>query len=198
MKRWNLQLAGVAKALSVAAVLGFASQVGAADITWDRLQNADKDANNWLMYHGSYKGWHYSALDQINKSNVKNLKVAWIHTPSTGKRGIQSFPLVADGVLYYTSTTGQIWALDAGTGAFMWGYKAKIDEERARLAAWLEDTKGRWPYLGAPARAALKVTYLRKLDDLQRLITNFNLTAPPGVDHIGGLRLADELSKLGS
>jgi alcohol dehydrogenase (cytochrome c) len=131
MKRWKTQLAGVAKALSAAAALGFAMQAGAADITWDRLLNADKDPNNWLMYHGSYKGWHYSALDQINKSNVKNLKVAWIHSPSTGKRGIQSFPLVADGILYYTSTTGQIWALDAATGAFIWNYKAKIDEERA-------------------------------------------------------------------
>jgi len=131
MKRWKTQFAGVAKALSAAAVLGFAAQAGAADITWDRLLNADKDPNNWLMYHGSYKGWHYSGLDQINKSNVKNLKVAWIHSPSTGKRGIQSFPLVADGILYYTSTTGQIWALDAATGAFIWSYKAKIDEERA-------------------------------------------------------------------
>ncbi len=131
MKRWKTQLAGVAKALSAAAVLGFAAQAGAADITWDRLLNADKDPNNWLMYHGSYKGWHYSALDQINKNNVKNLKVAWIHSPSTGKRGIQSFPLVADGILYYTSTTGQVWALDAASGAFIWSYKAKIDEERA-------------------------------------------------------------------
>ena len=79
MKRWKTQFAGVAKALSAAAVLGFAAQAGAADITWDRLLNADKDPNNWLMYHGSYKGWHYSGLDQINKSTVKKLKVAWIH-----------------------------------------------------------------------------------------------------------------------
>jgi PQQ-dependent dehydrogenase (methanol/ethanol family) len=119
------------KALSLVAALGFATQVGAADITTDRLLGADKDTNDWLMYHGSYKGWHYSALDQINKSNVKNLKVAWIHTPSTGKRGIQSFPLVADGILYYTSTTGQVWALDGATGAPLWAYKAKIDEARA-------------------------------------------------------------------
>lgn len=131
MKRWKTQLVGVATALSAAAAFGFAAQVGAADITWDRLQNADKDPNNWLMYHGSFKGWHYSALDQINKNNIKNLKVSWIHSPSTGKRGIQSFPLVADGVLYYTSTSGQVWALDAATGTFIWGYKAKIDEERA-------------------------------------------------------------------
>ena len=107
MKRWNTQLAGVAKTLSAAAVLGFAAQVGAADITWDRLQNADKDANNWLMYHGSYKGWHYSPLDQITKSNVKNLKVAWIHSPSTGKRGTPGesidIPLAHKDALYVRS-----------------------------------------------------------------------------------------------
>jgi len=131
MKRWNNKLAGVAKALSAAAVIGFAVQAGAAEITWDRLLNADKDPNNWLMYHGSFKGWHYSALSEINKTNVRNLKVAWVHTPSASKRGIQSFPLVADGVLYYTSSTGQVWALDAASGAFIWRYQAKIDQERA-------------------------------------------------------------------
>ena len=115
MKQLKTQLAGVAKALSAAAVLGFAAQAGAAEITWDRLLNADKDPNNWLMYHGSFKGWHYSALDQINKNNVKNLSVAWMHTPSASKRGIQSFPLVADGILYYTSSTGQVWALDGAS-----------------------------------------------------------------------------------
>ena len=44
MNRWKTQLAGVAKAMSAAAVLGFAAQATAADITWDRLLNADKDA----------------------------------------------------------------------------------------------------------------------------------------------------------
>ncbi len=131
MKQWNTQLAGIAKALSAAAVFGFALQAGAAEVTWDRLLNADKDPNNWLTYHGSFKGWHYSGLDQINKSNVKNLHLSWMHTPASSKRGIQSFPLVADGVLYYTSASGQVWALDAATGNFMWRYQAKIDTERS-------------------------------------------------------------------
>ena len=134
MTRRSTKLAAVAKALSAVIVVGFALQGGAAEITWDRLLNADKDPNNWLMYHGSFKEWHYSALDQINKNNVKNLKVAWIHTPSTSKRGIQSFPLVADGILYYTSTAGQVWALDAATGTFIWKYAAKIDWESVPLA----------------------------------------------------------------
>ena len=129
MKQWTYT--GVAKALSVAAFVGFSSQALAADVTWDRLMNADKDANNWLMYHQSFKGWHHSGLDQINAGNVKNLSVAWMHSPAATKRGIQSFPLVADGVLYYTSSSGQVWALDGATGAVIWRYQAKIDTERS-------------------------------------------------------------------
>lgn len=54
MKRWSTQLAGIAKAVSAATLIGVASQAGAVD--WDRLANADKDPNNWLMYHGSFQG----------------------------------------------------------------------------------------------------------------------------------------------
>ena len=43
---------------------------------------------------------------------------------------------------------------------------------------------------------ALKVSYRRKLDDLQRLITHYNLQAPPGAPHLAGLRMADELAEL--
>ncbi len=128
MTRWTR--AGV-KALSAAAFVGFASQAMAADVTWDRLLNADKDPNNWVMYHGDFTGWHYSGLDQINTSNVGDLKLAWQHIPSSSKRGIQSFPLAVDGVVYYTSSSGEIWALDGSNGAPVWHYKAKIDLERA-------------------------------------------------------------------
>ncbi len=74
MKRWTYT--GVAKVLFAAVFFGFVSQAMSADVTWDRLLNADKDANNWLMYHQSFKGWHYSGLDQVNADNVKSLHVA--------------------------------------------------------------------------------------------------------------------------
>ncbi len=76
--------------------------------------------------------------------------------------------------------------------------RREIDAERARLAQWLTRTAQRWPYLAAPARETLRAEYRTKLDDLQRLIVSFNLTAPPGVDHIEGLRVAEELGKLGA
>ena len=72
-----------------------------------------------------------------------------------------------------------------------------IEQGRAQLDTWLKDANRRWPRLEASTRAGLKVAYRRKLDDLQRLILNYNLTAPPGAPHIEGLRMAHELSKLG-
>jgi PQQ-dependent dehydrogenase (methanol/ethanol family) len=129
MKRWIS--AGAVKAISAAAFVGFASQAIAADVTWDRLVNADKDPNNWVMYHGDFTGWHFSGLDQINTGNVNNLRLAWQHTPGSSKRGIQSFPLAVDGVVYYTSSSGAVWALNGATGAPIWHFQAKIDQERA-------------------------------------------------------------------
>jgi DnaJ homolog subfamily C member 28 len=75
--------------------------------------------------------------------------------------------------------------------------RREIDDERARLDAWLEDAKRRWPYLQPPAQSALRIAYKRKLDDLGRLILNYNLQAPPSVPHVEGLRMTEELAKLG-
>ena len=62
-------------------------------LTYERLLKADAEPQNWLTYSGSYKGWRYSKLDQINRQNVKNLKLAWAYQmPVTHK--IQTTPLV--------------------------------------------------------------------------------------------------------
>ena len=72
----------------------------------------------------------------------------------------------------------------------------EIEQEHAKLDSWLKDAKRRLPQLESTARAALMVSYRRKLDDLQRLITHYNLQAPPGAPHLAGLRMADELAEL--
>ena len=115
----------------IAAAVGMAVSTPAlaADIDTQRLANADKNPADWLTYHGSYKSWHYSALDQINAANVKNLKVAWSHATPRSTRGLQSFPLVADGVLYYSGSFNQVFALDGATGKLIWAYKQKLNED---------------------------------------------------------------------
>jgi alcohol dehydrogenase (cytochrome c) len=116
-------------ALSLAAAVLPWSVSIAADIDSARLLNADKDPDNWLSYHGSYNSWHYSALDQINASNVSKLTEAWSHVASRSVRGLQSYPLVADGVLYYSGAYNQVWALDGATGEVLWQYKQKLNDD---------------------------------------------------------------------
>jgi len=77
-----LALAAVAVVPPVSAI---APQTSAIDPA--RLQAAEQTPNDWLTYHGGYKSYHYSALDQINADNVKNLQVAWIHMPGRSTRG---------------------------------------------------------------------------------------------------------------
>jgi hypothetical protein len=76
--------------------------------------------------------------------------------------------------------------------------RREIEEQRAGLETWLEQANRRWPYLEGAGRAALRVAYRRKLDDLQRLILTFNLKTPRGVEQLETLRMAEELLKLGA
>lgn len=49
--------------------------IGAQGVELDgeRLIHADREPGNWMTYHGTYKSWHYSPLNQINTSNVTKL-----------------------------------------------------------------------------------------------------------------------------
>jgi PQQ-dependent dehydrogenase (methanol/ethanol family) len=110
-----------------------ASPAWAVDPT--RLNNADKDPNSWLTYNGTYQAWRYSAQDQINRSNVKNLKVAWIFQPGmpATEHGLEGTPLAVDGVIYLAGSYSRVWALDGTTGRVIWFHYPKIDMElRAR------------------------------------------------------------------
>jgi glucose dehydrogenase len=88
-------------------VLAIGTTAAAATAPAQPVDTAMIDAgspNDWLTYHGSYKSYHYSPLDQINTGNVRDLQVAWIHVPGRSTRGLQSMPLAVDGVLYYTGS----------------------------------------------------------------------------------------------
>ncbi len=114
-------------ALVVAMVGGLAGSAHAVDP--QRLIGADQNPNDWLMVNGSYKSWHYSPLDQINTENVRDLKVAWIHHPGRATRGLQSTPVVADGVLYYSGSYSRVFALDGATGEVLWRYFPELNED---------------------------------------------------------------------
>jgi alcohol dehydrogenase (cytochrome c) len=100
----------------------------AADVTAARLLNAGQEPQNWLMVNKDYASHRYSALDQINKNNVKDLHVAFA-VALGGAQGItkiplgghQSTPLVDDGAMYVVDGWGVVYGIDVRDPA-----KAKI------------------------------------------------------------------------
>jgi quinoprotein glucose dehydrogenase len=76
----------------------------------------------WSDYGGSADSMQYSALKQINRSNVKDLQLVWSH-PAPGPAGRFAFsPLVVDNVMYVVSKDNTIVALDAATGKQIWAH----------------------------------------------------------------------------
>jgi quinoprotein glucose dehydrogenase len=74
----------------------------------------------WDQYGGSADSMQYSALAQINKSNVKQLQRAWFY-PVPGEPGRLRFnPLIVDNIMYVSGVNGVVVALDATTGKELW------------------------------------------------------------------------------
>ena len=84
------------------------------------------DNADWPAYLGSKERSHYSPLNQINTTNVTQLKVAWTYQSGgarpDGRSQIQCNPLIVDGVLYGTSPELVLFALDAATGKELWRF----------------------------------------------------------------------------
>ncbi len=80
----------------------------------------------WPAYGGGPEGIRYSELDQINRENVRQLEVAWTYD-SGEEGGLQTNPIVVDGVLYVTTPKHRVVALDAATGALRWRFDSTIE-----------------------------------------------------------------------
>lgn len=94
--------------------------------------NAD-DFRQWQSYGGDSGNSHYSALDQINTSNVKQLTVAWTYHSAEGETidpisELQINPIVIDRVLYGRNPNHNIFAIKADSGQVLWRYNPFADE----------------------------------------------------------------------
>src|ERR1700712_1288568 len=87
--------------------------------------SSKKDDGGWTTYAGTKEGIRYSANAQINKSNVKNLNVAWVYDTrdSMEKSQIRCNPIIINGILYGTTPKMGLFAIDAVTGKEIWKYK---------------------------------------------------------------------------
>jgi alcohol dehydrogenase (cytochrome c) len=107
---------GIAAALTCALLAASTGDLAAADVTYERLLNPEP--HNWLMSHHDYSSQRFSALDLINKSNVKNLKLAFSVAlgGTSANEYIEATPLVDDGFLYITDVWGVVYKIDVRSG----------------------------------------------------------------------------------
>jgi len=96
-----------------------------ATVTQDMMNRAGADANNFLHTNGNYSQTRYYPASQINTSNVKNLRPAWIFQTEVVE-SLETSPLVINGVMYVTTSFNHVYALDAATGSQIWHYKHKM------------------------------------------------------------------------
>src|SRR6516162_5890098 len=113
-----------------------------AEVTPQRLVNADKEPQNWLMNHRTYDGQRFSPLVRINKDNVKNLKLAYAVPLAgvAGKEFIEATPLAEDGFLYITDSWGVLYKIDGTSGdagRIVWRMDPKSERQTANRGAAL-------------------------------------------------------------
>jgi len=119
MKTWKITLLILSVALLAYAFL--------------RVQQstAKSNPNEWPSYGGNPENTHFSALNQINRDNVKQLQVAWTYDTGDVFDGseMQCNPIVVNGVLYGTSPKMRVFALDAATGRERWSFDPNAGEK---------------------------------------------------------------------
>jgi quinoprotein glucose dehydrogenase len=101
-------------------------------------QSQSPQTSDWGYYGGDLFGQRYSALTQVNRANVDRLEVAWTYRTgelgegfaSAGKMAFEATPVLAFDLLYLTTPTNIVVALDPATGQERWRYDSRIPRDR--------------------------------------------------------------------
>ncbi len=98
----------------------------AATVATGLAQDAAHAHSDWSTIGGNPGNYHYSSLKQINRTNVATLQLAWqFDTGEPG--GLETTPIVIDGVLYSITPKQKIIALEAATGKLLWKFDSGIN-----------------------------------------------------------------------
>ena len=152
MKKYALALA-----LAIA-ITGNAAAQSERDL---RADGRGGSTDNVLTYGMGYHQNRYSALDQINKSNVKRMVPVW-NLSLDNDLGEQAQPLIYEGVMY-VSNARWTYAIDAVTGKMIWRTAVNFDKDTPRVVCCGNSNKGVALYEGKVFRTTLDA-YVVALD----------------------------------
>jgi len=93
-----------------------------------KILSSDKNPAEWLTYAGNYSGHRHSLLSELTRTNVQQLRLAWVAQLRQVDRELQVSPIVANGVMYVTESREGVVALDAKTGELVWTYRRPVPD----------------------------------------------------------------------
>ena len=115
--------------------------VRAADPEIDRLLQSPI-GKDWVTNGGNMTNQRYSTLKQIDTTNVKQLKGAWMTrlkgSGLGGKYSHEATPLIKNGIMYISTGNDDVFALDAKTGQILWEHWSQIGQTISTICCgWL-------------------------------------------------------------
>lgn len=99
-------------------------------------QPATENPDNWVGYGGGNDSAQYSSLDQINKTNVAQLELAWFYSAPTGGGRFNFNPTIVDGMMYVMGSNNSILALNAETGEELWSIPHSARTTNRGITYW--------------------------------------------------------------
>lgn len=142
-----------------------------------------KSDSDWPAYGRDPGGSRYSPLSQINRENVKNLKVAWTYRTgaadvkgrSAHNAAFEATPIFVDGTLYLSTPFNRVIALDPLKGTERWSFDPKVD-----LTSGYSEVSSRGVSSWADGRSGKRRIYVATID--ARLIALDATTGEPCKD----------------
>ena len=128
-----LRLGARTWAAEAAREAGVAAVRAKINVTPDQLYNAQEHPDQWLAYAGDSAGHRYSRLDQINRDNVANMRVAWITQLRPSFKPLAATPIVTGGLIFVTEAPEGVAAIDAKSGRLVWRFKRPVDASKLPL-----------------------------------------------------------------
>jgi quinohemoprotein ethanol dehydrogenase len=96
-----------------------------AGVSAGTAHQAESNVANWANHNNTSDETAYSPLDQINRSNVSKLGLAW-YLDLPDERMLEATPLAVDGVIYFTGSYAAVYAVDALSGKLLWKYDPEV------------------------------------------------------------------------
>ncbi len=112
-------------------MMSTAQQPAASARAWESISNERlhaPEAGDWISYRRTYDVTAFSPLDQINRRNVDELRVAWAYSMRDNSRWVAT-PIVANGLMYLAEGSGRVVAFDAVTGELAWTHTRSFPDD---------------------------------------------------------------------